>query len=430
LREFVVFYAWQSDRPGRTNRFLIRTALEQAAKFISADAAADVLVRIDADTEGVLGHVPVADTIIKKISGCDAFVSDLTFVAVTSGGKYMPNPNVMLEYGYALRAVSHSFLLPVMNIEYGPAEKLPFDMGHLRHPIKFDLPETAENERRRSVRQVLSAEFERILRLMIAAPSGRPGTAFAEAKPANDSPAFFFQRGTTLAEGGKPGEQPIVFEGDSAIYLRLFPKNSDNQPRVGRAKLKNLFYAQRRIAPMANVSDGLVSRNDYGWINCDISSNNATKGVTQGFDSGELWGLNSKVFVRGRIDHYNTEDIVVGLGSISAERIFTRTLEKYISIAVGDMDMKFPFIVELGAVGLKNCYLGAPNSEVGSSYYGPIKSESLIERYELRAGGRSDVFEVLRQYFEGMYDLVDCYRAELLTDEIVKTNDLPSRYPA
>ena len=64
----------------------------------------------------------------------------------------MPKPNVMLEYGYALRARSHSVMIPVMNVAYGPADKLPFDMGHLRHPLQYQLPATAKNAERRAVR--------------------------------------------------------------------------------------------------------------------------------------------------------------------------------------------------------------------------------------------------------------------------------------
>ena len=108
MKDFVVFYAWQSDRPERLNRYLIRFALNLAAKNISADPVVGIRVVIDADTEGVHGHCPVTDTILNKIAVCDAFVPDLTFVASTEAGKLIPNPNVMLEYGYALRARSFS----------------------------------------------------------------------------------------------------------------------------------------------------------------------------------------------------------------------------------------------------------------------------------------------------------------------------------
>jgi hypothetical protein len=66
----------------------------------------------------------------------------------------------MLEYGYALRARSYSVMIPVMNIAYGPADKLPFDMGHLRHPLQYQLPATAKNAERRAVRKALTEEFE------------------------------------------------------------------------------------------------------------------------------------------------------------------------------------------------------------------------------------------------------------------------------
>jgi hypothetical protein len=87
MREFVVFYAWQSDTVERFNRHLIRIALNLAAKSISDDATAGVRVRIDADTEGVLGHVPVTDTILKKIAACHAFVPDLNICRPNSEGE-------------------------------------------------------------------------------------------------------------------------------------------------------------------------------------------------------------------------------------------------------------------------------------------------------------------------------------------------------
>jgi len=169
MKDFVVFFAWQSDRPSRFNKLFIRASLDIAAKQISADRELDIHVKIDADTEGVLGHVPVTETILKKISVCDAFVPDLTFVAETPDGKLIPNPNVMLEYGYALSSRTFSIMIPVMNTAYGPPEKLPFDMGHARHPIAFNLSSTAKTAERRAARSSLAQEFERILRLMIDA---------------------------------------------------------------------------------------------------------------------------------------------------------------------------------------------------------------------------------------------------------------------
>ena len=260
MKDFVVFYAWQSDRPERLNRYLIRFALNLAAKNISADPVVGIRVRIDADTEGVHGHCPVTETILNKIAVCDAFVPDLTFVASTEAGKLIPNPNVMLEYGYALHARSFSVMIPVMNTAYGDAKELPFDMGHLRFPIRYDLPATAKNAERRAARKALTEELETIIRGMIAEGVGvADRTPFPEAA-ATTSPAFFFPRNATIASFGNPGEQEYKFEGDKAVYMRLFPRTSEGQPKIGRSVIKELVYHRHSLSPMSYALTGMHRR--------------------------------------------------------------------------------------------------------------------------------------------------------------------------
>jgi hypothetical protein len=429
MKEFVVFYAWQSDTLERLNRHLIRFALNLAAKNISDDPTTHVRVRIDADTEDVLGHVPVTDTILKKIAVCDAFVPDLTFVALTEVGKLVPNPNVMLEYGYALRAKSHSVMIPVMNTAYGPAEKLPFDMAHLRHPLQYELPATATNAERRTARKALTEEFERILRLMIAEAPIQHTAPFQEAQSAA-SPAFFFPCGTSIATFGFPGEQEYYFEGDKAIYLRLFPKYSDGQPRLGRARLKSLLFDRRVANPMSATIGGIASANDYGWIAIDPRYNNITQGITQAFPTGELWGINSQVFsqVAMRRTIVSQEEVATAFSIIGAEKVYTRTLENYVSMATSEMKLNAPFVVELGAVELKGVYMAAPHPEFsGGHYYGPIREASLIRQFDLQDTRRPALLDILRQFFDELYDVAECSRSDILTDEHVSRNDIPPR---
>ncbi len=434
MDEFVVFYAWQSDRLERLNRHLIRFALNLAGENISNDANVGVRVRIDADTEGVLGHVPVTATILEKIADCDAFVPDLTFVSETDSGKLVCNPNVMLEYGYALRAKSHSVMMPVMNTAYGVAEKLPFDMGHLRHPIKYQLPATAKNAERRAVRKALTEEFEAILRLMIAAGAeSSRGPLFQEAQHSS-SPSFFFPPGTVLAEFGNHGEQQYRFDGDKAIYLRLFPKHSE-QPPIGRARLKTIMADRRALYPMSgNALSGLIAPNEYGYIVLDPSSSTTTQGISQAFASGEIWGINSKVFRPTALARLLQPFQYLGaegdsmFGALGAERIYTRALENYASTASKDMKLRLPYVVEIGAVGLKNVCLGVPDPDDSSTRFcGPIRNPSLVRRYELQSTTRESVHAVLRQFFIELYDLAEISRSDTLTDEQVRKNDLPAR---
>jgi len=429
MTEFVVFYAWQSDRLERLNRHLIRIALNLAALNISNDVELGTRVRIDSDTEGVLGHVPVTDTILKKIVNCDAFVPDLTFIAETAAEKFVCNPNVMLEYGYALRAKSHSVMMPVMNTDYGPAEKLPFDMGHLRHPIKYDLPAAAKKAERRAVRKALTEEFEAILRLMVAARVKPTAAApFLEATSVEHSSAFLFSRGEVVAEFGNPGEQAYRFEGGNAIYLRLFPKFSE-QPRIGRARLKSIMQ-NHIIHPMsAKAFGGIAASNEYGWIVIEPLNSNTTQAFSQGFSTGEMWGVNSHVFRPIALQHYGRpEEKSVSFGAIGVEKVYTRTLENYVSTALTEMKLTPPYLVEIGAVGLQGVYMGAPHPEFSHGhYYGPIRDQQLVRRYELQEAADHEVSEVLRQFFDELYDLVECSRSDMLTDEHIRLNSLPER---
>jgi hypothetical protein len=427
MRTFVVFYAWQNQRLQRLNRHLIRIALNLAAKDISDDPTAGIQVRIESDTENELGHVPVTDTILRKIAACDAFVPDLTFVAKTEAGKLVPNPNVMLEYGYALRGKSHSVMIPVMNTAYGPPEHLPFDMGHLRYPLQYHLSVTATTRERRAVRRALKEEFEKILRLMIAGAPSRPGAPFREALPAGTS-AFFFPRGATIANFGFPREQEYRFEGDKAIYVRIFPKYIEDQPVPGRAKLRTLIHDKRVANPMSSSIGGIASSNEYGWITIDPTYGTQTQGITQAFPTGELWGVNSQVFVSASVSRGLKQELATAVPIITVERLYSRTLENYILVSTSDFGLRLPFVVELGAVGLRGVLMGAPHPEVPSgNYYGPFQEDSLVRRYDLESSSEPAILDILRHFFNKLYDLAECSRADVLTDEHVTKNNIPPR---
>ncbi|MES2167881.1 MAG: hypothetical protein V4458_12755 [Pseudomonadota bacterium] len=169
MRTIVVFYAWQGDRPNNLNRSFIEKALDDAAKKFNA-ASASIKIEIDQDTQGVPGTPPVSETILSKISSCDIFLPDLTLVAQfqegKKQGKLVPNPNVLIEYGYALRAKGHQAMMPVMNTAYGEPEDLPFDMKHLRHPIQYYASIDNSADQLRTARERLSNQFLSALQIL------------------------------------------------------------------------------------------------------------------------------------------------------------------------------------------------------------------------------------------------------------------------
>ena len=134
-----VFYAWQSDIERRHNQYFIRDALTKALKDVRSGASLSESPRLDHDTEGVTGTPDIFATILDKITGCAVFVADVTPVASTSRGKQVPNPNVLLELGYALARVGDRRILLVMNSAFGSPEDLQFDLARRRWPIMYSL---------------------------------------------------------------------------------------------------------------------------------------------------------------------------------------------------------------------------------------------------------------------------------------------------
>lgn len=414
-RKITIFYAWQSDRPSKINRHFIRKALDDAAKRLTEDPSLSIDVVVDADTEGVVGTPPVTETILQKIGAADIFLPDFTFVAEADAGKLIPNPNVMIEYGYALRALTFKAMMPVMNTHFGRPEKLPFDLGHVRHPTQYDLSSDILDGDRRALRAKFSTTLESILRLMIGhvLSKARTDSPFVPAAPIR-LPAFFFQPDDVLANFGNPGEQELRFKRDRAIYLRLYPSYAD-QPRVGLVRAKEVA---QRLNPFKRANTSLATQNNWGGINLWPHGDGITS-FTQLFESGELWSVSEEPFRSGNPEH---------VSAIGAERSFVGALENYRMIYEHELQLRPPFIIEFGATGLKDQHLLVPSIEFpNGNYAGPIGKDSISHKSELTSFDAIEWQSALKDFLIEFYDLAVLRRSEVLTDQIVVDNGLPPR---
>jgi hypothetical protein len=166
-----IFFSWQSDRPTLVCRNFIERALKEAVQRIAAETTVEKAPRgdlsVDRDTQDVPGSPPIFDTILTKIENAIIFVPDLTFVGTRVGGKLTPNPNVLIEYGYALNQHGYERIIGVMNMAYGePQGNLPFNLEHRRFPIQYTLQGDETEDVRRSVRATLSKELESAIKLV------------------------------------------------------------------------------------------------------------------------------------------------------------------------------------------------------------------------------------------------------------------------
>jgi hypothetical protein len=162
--ELTVFYAWQSDSPSRDNRNFIESALEQAFKNLHKAGKVQSSPRLDKDTKDIPGIPDIANTILDKIRVADVFVADVSYVGTCppkeDETKLLPNPNVMLELGYALSELGWERIALVINTTTGSQEKLPFDLRNRRWPVAYQLASNAADTERAEEKKKLTKQFE------------------------------------------------------------------------------------------------------------------------------------------------------------------------------------------------------------------------------------------------------------------------------
>lgn len=167
-REIKVFYSWQSDLPNSTTRGLIQNSIEAAVRNMRNT----VEVTADRDTQGVYGSPDIVETIFSKIDNCDIFVADVsavtTYHVMDSEGqptdriKATPNPNVLVELGYAVRVLGWENVICIMNDDYSNGGELPFDIEHHRLTT-YSLNQHDKSEVRRQLRDIISRTILNVL---------------------------------------------------------------------------------------------------------------------------------------------------------------------------------------------------------------------------------------------------------------------------
>ncbi|GAB2905001.1 hypothetical protein GCM10027046_38390 [Uliginosibacterium flavum] len=299
-----IFYSWQADRSTKTCRNLIERALQQAIAELSSDAEIDKAIReeleLDKDTKNVPGSPPIVETIFNKIDEAAIFVPDLTFVGSRADGRPTPNPNVLIEYGWALKSLTHSRIVPVMNTAHGEptGESMPFDMRHLRNPIQFCCPDSADETARKTARQGLVKAFKEALQAVFvsgALKEMQPPVALFQAKEPMSGRARFRAEndpiGFTHSQIQLKKPEPIRLNSGAAMWLRLMPKHVQAKQWLS-TEIERALRQNGHIPRPVNWSrDGSLSfvRGDDGFGTCMNVDGDKTPATFYGFRSGEVW---------------------------------------------------------------------------------------------------------------------------------------------
>ena len=154
------------DLPNGGNRSFIQKALEEAVAAIAADDTVAVEPVLDRDTQNVPGSPDIASTIFAKISASNVFVADVTITTKAEGQRPTPNPNVLIELGYAVKTLGYERVIPVFNTAFGDFPDLPFDLRG-RRLLPYNMPANVTD--RAAERKKLRDQLEEALRVALEA---------------------------------------------------------------------------------------------------------------------------------------------------------------------------------------------------------------------------------------------------------------------
>jgi hypothetical protein len=195
-----IFYSWQSDLPNATNRGFIENILMSVAGSISDDASVGVEPVIDRDTKGVAGSPDIASTIFSKIDEADIVVLDVSIIDNTTAKRRTPNPNVLVELGYALKSKGYGRVILVFNRAYGDIIDLPFD---LRTKRLTDYHLSIGDTNRSEVKTNLTRELDSGIRAALELPIQSKSTK-------KERPLIVLNRNFVVM-GGLDGNHIIVY---------------------------------------------------------------------------------------------------------------------------------------------------------------------------------------------------------------------------
>jgi hypothetical protein len=387
-----VFWSWQSDTVQKNNHYFVRDALKSALDQVTQDLALDEASRpeIDHDTLDVPGLAPITDTIFDKIDAAAVFVADLTYVGVTADkAKLLPNPNVLIELGYALKSLGHQRIVLVANSAYGSKpESLPFDLRHRRAPITFNLPPGATNEDRARARNALVAQLtlalQGCLKLVIA--EAQRDTDFPKQEPRQGDRSVWFPAGVSIENVLSGHKRSWIVQDVPRFYMRVIPKVKGPAISSSEVQTKHTFHVP------GPWRDGYPGVNRDGVLVVGCSSSGEVSGAAQWFKStGELWAFsNAASFERGG-------PLLLAWGD------FARTWKTHLDAILEFMSkvgVTGPLMIEAGATNLSNvkwpdmygrgAYSGVENE---AYFYRTSTTWSSEERYQFIADTLSAIAE-------------------------------------
>jgi hypothetical protein len=428
-----IFFSWQSDTPNDCGRTFLERALKRAIELLGADAVIDDAIRnegfaLDSDTKGEPGTPPIAETIFKKIDAAAIFVADVTFVAsrpVTT--KRSPNPNVLIEYGWALNSLKFGRVLTVMNTAYGEptAESLPFDMRHSTWPIRYHLSTGADVDAKRKEVERLARVFKKEIKLVLDSDKFKESLpkpvqiAKFEVRQPRNGQARFRAAGAELgllddslqAFLGNGSAATVTLGDGPAVWLRMMPEFSQEKTWPVKTLKSHATHQGRMLLPLGWSSfqgNNYVRAEDgFGFASSWPAEPSFTPATAFAFITGELWSINAFALSRGPQIPY-------------VELLFAECFQNFLSFLKTGLQIRPPYRWIAGLEGVKGFALAVPYAH---NALGRCVSE-IIQAEGTYSDG-DEIYRTLVPFFELIYDRCGLDRSPQLDEPLKRFLGLP-----
>lgn len=127
------FWSWQSDNKDITE--FIEKTLNSIVEELNKELHLHKKIKIDRAIESGEGARNIVINLQDKIRNADLFIADITPITNIINEKLIPNPNVMMELGYAIESVGLHKICLVAKAS-GKSGRYPFDIDQ-NHRITY-----------------------------------------------------------------------------------------------------------------------------------------------------------------------------------------------------------------------------------------------------------------------------------------------------
>jgi hypothetical protein len=328
--------------------------------------------------------------------------------------KKVINPNVAIELGYALHALTDRALLMVMNDHYGSRADLPFDLQSKAGPIVFSLAPNSDRPTIASSSRQLTARFVEALEPFIAqrVENIRQGKPFPVVEP-KDGPARFRAPGEpigsrwNLAPFGSNLGNSVNLDSGAATWLRLMPAFDPNKTWTAEELLE------------ADNRGGALHLQPFFWSNifsfrahdgigrCNLLTAEAqeTNSVAIAFETGEVWAIDSWLLAM------HPSELIVG----EIERGWAERLRNYTGF-LQKLGLQVPYRWIAGVTGVNHRHLQYPPRPGHMRFADWQGPECLAEQIIIEGSydGEQSATLALLPFFEAIYNRCGIRRPDYL----------------